>query len=182
MFAPRCLGSLAMVHRVSETARNSIPYTSRLFCNASGPMSLGSVKTTWKYGTLRRSSAFASSHCALEESCKRSLRVHTARTAPCDHRALHYDRRPNHAAFVAASPRCRTPLGSWIRSLRRHRPPQADAGSRRRLAFGREFQQVGHAFRRLQCVGRHMEVDGGGLQVRMTEQELDGAQIGTGLQ
>ncbi len=57
--APRGRASAAMGARVSAEARNSRPQSAFLFQQAMRATSAGSVKTTWKYSTGRRSSARA---------------------------------------------------------------------------------------------------------------------------
>src|SRR5439155_19820113 len=62
------------------------------------------------------------------------------------------------------------------------RPLQAEGGSWLGLAFGRGLETVERAAGRFQCGRGDMEVAGGGAEAVVPEQDLDGAEVGTGLE
>src|SRR3954469_2130225 len=62
------------------------------------------------------------------------------------------------------------------------RPLRAEAGSWLSLASGRGFEPVERAAGRFQRGRGDMEVAGGGAEAVVPEQDLDGAEVGTGLE
>ena len=62
IFAPRCLGSAAMMVSVSDDPLNSMSQTTALFWKAMSAIFRGRENTRWKYGTGSSSASRPANH------------------------------------------------------------------------------------------------------------------------